>query len=72
MPKSGLGTLRNAGQDAPLGQGMGRAAGAKVVRRGTDGRTDGRTGSSHARSTRSGNMLFESGILLQRMMHVAC
>ena len=38
--------LRNAGPDAPLGQGMGRAGqGAKVVRRGTDARTDGRTGS---------------------------
>ena len=40
------GALRNAGPDAPLGQGMGRARqGAKVVRRGTDARTDGRTGS---------------------------
>ena len=68
------GALRNAGPDAPLGQGMGRAGqGAKVVRRGTDARTDGldRASKKHA-LLRSGNMLFGSGILLQRMMHGAC
>ena len=68
------GPLRNADPDAPLGQGMGRARqGAKVVRRGTDARTDGlnRASKKHA-LLRSGNMLFGSGILLQRMMHGAC
>ena len=69
-------TLRNAGPDAPLGQGMGRAGqGAKVVRRGTDARTDDgldRASKKHAPLRSSGNMLFGSGILLQRMMHGAC
>ena len=56
---------------------MGRAGqGAKVVRRGTDAdaRTDGldRASKKHALLRSSGNMLFGSGILLQRMMHGAC
>ena len=63
---------KKRGPRCPFRAGHGQGSGRKGGQEG-DGRTDGRTGSSHARSTRSsGNMLFESGILLQRMMHVAC